>query len=95
MSNLSGNSGLSLSVGMMETRLALPQRSPSPLACLDLARPRAQRQRVRHRLFGVVVGVDADVVAGDDLHHLARFFHLVGQRAAVGVAQHDPARAAS
>ena len=62
---------------------------------LDLARAGAhRRERVRHRLLGVVVGVDADMVAGDDLHHLADDrFHLVRQRAAVGVAQHDPARA--
>ena len=32
MSNLSAYSALSFKVGMMETRLALPQRSPSPLS---------------------------------------------------------------
>ena len=62
---------------------------------LDLARAGAHRgERIRHRLLGVVVGMDADMVARD---HLANFaddlFHLVRQRAAIGVAQHDPARA--
>src|SRR5947209_5321593 len=32
ISNRAANSGLSFSVGMIETRLALPQRSPSPLS---------------------------------------------------------------
>ena len=51
-------------------------------------------ERIGHRLLGVVVGVDADVVAGDRLHHLADdCLHLVRQRAAIGVAQHHPARA--
>ena len=39
---------------------------------LDLARAGAHRgERIRHRLLGVVVGVDADMVAGDRLDHLA------------------------
>ena len=62
---------------------------------LDLARAGAHGgERIGHRLLGVVVGVDADVVAGDRLDHLADDrFDLVRQRAAIGVAQHDPARA--
>ena len=32
ISKCSANSGFSFSVGMIETRLALPQRSPSPLS---------------------------------------------------------------
>jgi hypothetical protein len=62
---------------------------------LDLARTGAhRRQRIRHRLLGVVVGMDADAIAGDHLHHLADDrLDLVRQRAAVGVAQDDPAGA--
>jgi hypothetical protein len=96
ISNFSENSGFSFSVGMIETRLALPQRSPRPVErALDLPRARAHgRERVRHSLLGVVVRVDADVVAGHVLHHFADdLLDLVRQRAAVGVAQHHPARA--
>ena len=40
------------------------------------------------------MGVDADAVAGDDFDHLADdLFDLVRQRAAIGIAQHHPARA--
>ena len=62
---------------------------------LDLARAGAhRRERIRHRLLGVVVRMDADVVAGDVLDDLADDrLDLVRQRAAVGVAQHHPARA--
>ena len=62
---------------------------------LDLARAGAHgRQRVRHRLFGVIVRMDADMVAGHVLHHLADdLLDLMRQRAAIGVAQHHPARA--
>ena len=98
ISNLSANSGLSFRVGMMETRLALPQRSPSPLSVpwIWRAPARTAAKRIRHRLLGVVVGVDADVVAGNDLHDLADdLFHFVRQGAAIGVAKHHPARALS
>ncbi len=62
---------------------------------LDLPRAGAHRgERIRHRLFGVVMRVDADMVARHVLHHLADDrLDLVRQGAAVGVAQHDPARA--
>ena len=40
------------------------------------------------------MGVDTDVIAGDRLDHFADDgFDLVRQRAAIGVAEHDPARA--
>ena len=63
---------------------------------LDLARAGAhRRERVRHRLLGVIVGVDADMVAR--ARALTTSPHdaldLVRQRAAIGVAQHHPARA--
>ena len=62
---------------------------------LNLPRAGAQgRERVRHRLLGVVVSMDADMVAGNVFAHVADdFLHLVRQRPAVGVAEHDPARA--
>ncbi len=51
-------------------------------------------KRIGYRLLGIVVGMNADVITGDHLDHLADdLFHLVRQRAAVGVAQHHPARA--
>ena len=62
---------------------------------LDLPRAGAHGGKgIGHRLLGVVVGVDADVVAGDRLAHRGDDgFDLVRQRAAIGVAQHDPTRA--
>ena len=62
---------------------------------LDLARAGAHRgERIRHRLLGVVMGMDADMVAGNFGADFADdAFDLVRQRAAIGVAQHDPARA--
>ena len=62
---------------------------------LDLARAGAHGGKgIGHRLLGIVVGVDADVVAGDRLAHRADdLLDFVRQRAAIGVAQHDPARA--
>ena len=62
---------------------------------LDLPRAGAYRgKRVRHRLLGVVMGVDADMVAGDFGANLADdALDFVRQRAAIGVAQHHPARA--
>ena len=62
---------------------------------LDLTRPCAhRRQRIGHRIFGVIVGVDADVItrnaAGN--HGFGDLIDLLGQRATIGVTQHDPAR---
>ena len=62
---------------------------------LDLPRAGAHRgQRIGHRLLGVVMGVNADVIAGNMLHHLGDDgLDLVRHGAAIGVAQHHPARA--
>ena len=62
---------------------------------LDLAHAGAHgHQRVGDRVLRVVVGVDAEMRAGHVLRHLGDdALDLVRQRAAVGVAQHDPARA--
>ena len=62
---------------------------------LDLPRAGAHRgERIRHGLFGVVVGVDADMIAGNFFADFADdALDLVRQRAAIGVAQHHPARA--
>ena len=81
---------------MIDTRLALPQRSPMPLSVPWIWRTPGQHrgERIGDGLFGVVMGVDADMIAGNFLHHLRDdFLDLVWQRAAVGVAQHHPARA--
>ena len=49
---------------------------------------------IGHRLLGVVVGVNADMIAGNLFADFADdLFHFVRQRAAIGVAEHDPARA--
>ena len=70
--------------------LAQPVERTLDLACAGAY----SRERVRHRLLGVVVGVNTDMVAGNDLHHLAHDgFDLVRQRPAVCVAEHHPARA--
>ena len=62
---------------------------------LDLPDPRLDRgQGIGNRVFGIVMGVDAEMRAGDmprDLGYDA--IDLVRQGAAVGIAQHDPARA--
>ncbi len=62
---------------------------------MDLPRAAAHGgQRIGDRLFGVVMGVDAEMVAGHAGRDRAHDgFDLVRQRAAIGVAQHDPARA--
>ena len=78
---------------MIETRLALPVRSPTPFivpwTCVAPARDRGER--VRHAALGVVVAVDRDARAvadgGDDGRGRQR--DLVGQRRAVGVAEGD------
>jgi hypothetical protein len=90
----SANSGFSLSVGMIETRLALPQRSPSPLSVPESAAHRHEpRQRVRHRLVSVVVGVDTDD-RRNGFHHITNdLFNFVRQRSAIRIAQDNPPRA--
>ena len=62
---------------------------------LDLPHPGAHRgQRIGHRLLGVVMGVNADVIAGNVLYHLGDDgLDLMRHGAAIGVAQHHPARA--
>ena len=62
---------------------------------LDLARAGAHRgEGIRHRLLGVVMGMDADMIAGNLRADLADdALDLMRQRAAIGVAQHHPARA--
>ncbi len=62
---------------------------------LDLARAGLDRgKRVRDRAAAIVMGVDAELVARDGIRHVADdALDLVRQRAAIGVAQDDPARA--
>ena len=62
---------------------------------LYLARARAHGgERIGNRVVGVVVAVDAEALAGNALGRGGDdALDLVRQRAAVGVAQHDPARA--
>ena len=62
---------------------------------LDLPRTGAHRgQRIGDRLLGIVMGVDADMAARDMFCHVADDgFDLVRHGAAIGVAQHHPARA--
>ncbi|CEG08372.1 hypothetical protein BN961_01787 [Afipia felis] len=62
---------------------------------LDLAHARAhRRERIRNRLPGIVMRMDAEMRAGDVLRHLADDrLNLIRHGAAVGVAQHHPARA--
>src|ERR1019366_2102773 len=76
-------------VGVAATLAEAVQRA------LYLARAGAHGgKRVGDSVVGVVVGVDADMVAGDDLRRFGDdALDLVGQRAAVGVAQDHPARA--
>ena len=62
---------------------------------LDLPRARANRgQRIGDRVVGVVVRVNAQSLAGDDARDFGDdALHLGRQRAAIGVAEHDPPRA--
>ena len=62
---------------------------------LDVPHASAHRhQRVGDGIFGVVVRVDAEMRAGHHLRHLGDdALDLMRKRAAVGVAQHHPARA--
>ena len=77
---------------MMLTRSALPQRSPMPLIvpCTCIAPLGHGGQGVGHRHVAVVVAVDAEVGArgrGATCVHAGG--DLLGQRAAVGVAQDE------
>ena len=62
---------------------------------LDLPGARAHRgERIRDRVLGVVMRVDADAVMRDVLGDLGDdALDLMWQRAAIGVAEDDPARA--
>ena len=62
---------------------------------LNLPRAGAHRgKRIGDRLLGVVMGVDADVIAGNMLDDLADDrLDFMRHGAAIGVAQHHPARA--
>ena len=81
---------------MIETRLALPQRSPSPLSVPWIWRAPA---RTAASEFATACSVSLWAwmptwSPGIVLHDLADdLLHLVRQRAAIGVAEHDPARA--
>ena len=81
---------------MIETRLALPQRSPRPLSVPWIWRAPA---RTAASEFATACSVSLWAwmptwSPGMCLHHLADDrLDLVRQRAAIGVAQHDPARA--
>ena len=78
---------------MIVTRLALPVRSPMPLIvpCTCVAPASTRGQRVGHGAAGVVVAVDAERDARQRFaHDRERRADLRRQRAAVGVAQHDP-----
>ena len=79
------------------TRLALPQRSPSPFSVPWIWRtPASHRgQRIGDGAAAIVMGVDAEMIARDHASTTSATMRrdLVGQRAAIGVAEHDPARA--
>src|SRR5262245_54328908 len=66
-----------------EVRIAAPL-AKSVERTLDLPRARTHRsERVGYRLLGVIVGVDTDMVARDQFHHLADdLFDLVRKRTA-------------
>src|SRR6267143_856206 len=65
MSNASAKSGLSFKVGMIETRLALPQRSPSPLSVPWICRAPAGERIVGIGLVAVeeVLAVEQNLAA--------------------------------
>ncbi len=78
-----------------QVRIAAALAQPVQRA-LHLPRARVDRgERVGHGIAGVVMAVDAEPVAGDARgdHLGGDAAHLGRQRAAVGVAEHDPARA--
>ncbi len=86
----------SAKLGISETRLALPQRSPSPFSVpWSWRAPARSAARLLATAFSVSLWrVDADLAARDLRDHLADDpLHLMRQGAAIGVAEHEPARA--
>ena len=91
----SANSFFSFSVGISEHEIGVAAAlAESVQRALDLAHAGAHRgQRVGDRLLGIVMGVDAEIFARHMLDDLAHdVLDLVRHGAAIGVAQHDPAR---
>ena len=77
-----------------EISVAAPLPQPVERA-LNLPRARVHRgERPGDRRFGVVMGVDTDIGAGDAFDYLSGDLgDLTRQRSAIGVAKNDPARA--
>ena len=95
MSNRSRKFLLQLQGRDQRTEIGVAAALAEPIQCaLDLAHAGADRgQRVGNGLLGVIVGVDAEIGAGHVFDDLADdLLDLVGHGAAIGVAQHDPAR---
>ncbi len=93
ISNCEANGSFGIRFGIREQRLALPQRSPNPLRVPWIWRTPAPHrgQRHRHRLLGVVMGMDAQRRVGQPLLHRADdAIGLFGHDAAIGIAEHDP-----
>ena len=96
MSNFSANSPFSFNVGMIEQRLALPQRSPMPFSVPWICRAPA---RTAASEFATACSVSLcawmpTCAPGTCLTTSPTMrSDLVRQRAAIGVAQHHPARA--
>ena len=96
VSNATHKASFSINVGMSEQRLALPQRSPSPFSVPWTCRaPPSSAARLTATAFSVSLWAWMPRLADGQLRlHLADdAIDLVRQRAAIGVAQHDPARA--
>ena len=102
---MSGDTPISKAIGKLalqpqrrdqRTQIGVAAALAEPVQrALDLPRAGAHRgQRIGDRLLGIVMGVDADVIAGNMFCHLADDgLDLVRHGAAIGVAQHHPARA--
>ncbi len=93
------NPVFSFSVGIIEHEVGIAAALAEAVQrALNLPHAGAhRRQRIGHRLLGIVMGMDAEMIAGNDAFVTSRddLLDFVRQRAAVGVAQHDPARPAS
>ncbi len=86
--------GLQLQGGDQRDQVGVAAALAQPVErALNVAHPGANRgQRVGDGVAGIVVGVNAQVGAGNMLGHLADDpLDLVRQGAAVGIAEHDPA----